>query len=974
MSLDDLSTRKTRNMDNKSSVLSIAQIMLGDAAKAGPLTRETIAAKVVLAMTMTGAGADAVLRDQLISELESRFSIWIGKESALEANEDHVDWLSAARKQGGRYWPRYRTMLEKKWATRALDSLDDTTDHVLRLLEDPRRAGEWDRRGLVVGHVQSGKTSNYTGLICKAADAGYKVFIVLAGIHNSLRSQTQLRLDEGFLGYETRPGAIREGETRAVGVGLIDPDPKIRPDYVTNRMENGDFNSAVATRMGIGISPERPPLLFVVKKNAGVLKNLLAWIIDRCADELTGGNRKVVGQVPLLVIDDEADNASVDTGDQGYVDGKLDETYDPKAINKLIRKILYAFSKSAYVGYTATPFANVYIRDDKFVAEAGEDLFPRSFIINLPAPSNYWGPVEIFGTSSGDRERDGIGRFGLVKEVSDFAASLDPKEAHGWMPPKHKNGHAPLHNGLDELPPSLQDAVLSFVLADSARRARGQGNQHHSMLVHVTRFTSVQKEVWRQIAELLSEVKRAVLYGDKNVDGGINARLRALWETDFMPTTMAIRKHLSDTTLSSITWAEIESLLKQAVDDIEVREINGTARDILDYEERKATGFHVIAVGGDKLSRGLTLEGLTVSYFLRASKMYDTLMQMGRWFGYRPGYVDLCRLNTTSELIDWFGHITDASEELRREFEQMAAMKGNPKDYGLKVRSHPTLMITSQVKMRDAQEIEINLAGSLAETVVFYRDQLIVQKNFDAVEVLLREAGVSDRKHSQDRPGGARQQWENSHVWKNVPGARVVDFLREYKTHPTALTAHSTIYARYVDAQIRDAGELTSWTVALLGGDKEDAKDAVAVAGNNIIPVKREPGKRQPSEAEQKEQGRYVIGRLLNPRDEAIDLDAEEWQAALDLTAKYAKEEGATATPEAPNGPAIRSIRGRGTDTKPARAERGLLLLYPIKPIDRMSIPLMGFGVSLPGSKGKPIKYHVNNVYWEQEVLGGQPE
>lgn len=960
-------------MDKKSSVLSIAQIMLGDAAKEGPLTRETIAAKVVEVMKITGAGADAVLRDQLISELESRFSIWIGKESALEANEDHVDWLSAARKQGGRYWPRYRTMLEKKWATRALDSLDDTTDHVLRLLEDPRRTGEWDRRGLVVGHVQSGKTSNYTGLICKAADAGYKVIIVLAGIHNSLRSQTQLRLDEGFLGYETRPGAIREGETRAVGVGLIDPDPKIRPDYVTHRMENGDFNSAVAKSMGIGISPEQRPLLLVVKKNVGVLRNLLAWIIDRGADELTANGRKVVGQVPVLVIDDEADNASVDTADQGYVDGKLDEEHDPKAINKLIRKILYAFSKSAYVGYTATPFANVYIREDKFVAEAGEDLFPRSFIINLPAPSNYWGPVEIFGTSSVDGERDGIARFGLVKEVSYFSASLDAKEAQGWMPPKHKNGHVPLHNGLDELPPSLQDAVLSFVLADAARRARGQGNQHHSMLVHVTRFTSVQKQVLRQIAEFLSEVKRAVLYGDKDLEGGINARLHTLWETDFVPTTRAIREHLSDSTLSGFTWLEIKELLEQAVDDIAVREINGHASDVLDYEERKTTGLHVIAVGGDKLSRGLTLEGLTVSYFLRASKMYDTLMQMGRWFGYRPGYVDLCRLNTTSELIEWFEHITDASEELRREFEHMAAIKGNPKDYGLKVRSHPTLMVTSQVKMRDAQEIEITLAGSLAETVVFDRDPRVIEKNFNAVEALLRDAGAPDAKHSQSRPGGGSHQWRGSFVWKNVSGARIVEFLRAYKTHPTAVAVQGALYAYYIEARIQSAHELTAWTVALLGGEEGNASRVVA--GNSIIPVTRKPGQRQlKNETENRKQGRYVIGRILNPRDEAIDLGAEEWQAALDLTVKFSTAEGVKGVPKAPNGPAIRTIRGDGANNSPGHPKRGLLLLYPIDPIDDMSIPLMGFGVSLPGSKAAPVKYHVNNVYWEQEVLGCESE
>ena len=126
------------------------------------------------------------------------------------------------------------------------------------------------------------------------------------------------------------------------------------------------------------------------------------------------------------------------------------------------------------------------------------------------------------------------------------------------------------------------------------------------------------------------------------------------------------------------------SLLPEVVSDVQVRTINGTAKDALDYAEHSNTGLTVIAIGGDKLSRGLTLDGLCVSYFLRASRMYDTLMQMGRWFGYRPGYVDLCRLYTTSDLSEWFGHITDAADELREEFEYMAASGGTPRDYGLK--------------------------------------------------------------------------------------------------------------------------------------------------------------------------------------------------------------------------------------------------------------------------------------------------
>src|SRR4051794_3682717 len=186
--------------------------------------------------------------------------------------------------------------MEAKIPLSALDALDEATDEILGQLEDPRRDGTWDRRGLVVGHVQSGKTGNYTGIISKAADAGYKIIIVLAGLHNNLRSQTQIRLDEGFLGYETTP---IQDTIKIIGVGAIDADPSIRPNFATNRSENGDFNTAVAKNLGI--TPEQRPWLFVVKKNKTVLERLYGWIQNHVAnaqDPQTG--RKTVTNLPLL--------------------------------------------------------------------------------------------------------------------------------------------------------------------------------------------------------------------------------------------------------------------------------------------------------------------------------------------------------------------------------------------------------------------------------------------------------------------------------------------------------------------------------------------------------------------------------------------------------------------------------------------------------------------------------------------------
>ncbi len=938
------------------AALEFAQTSIETRRGDDPVTTAMIVQTVdeILALPKSLLETSQVDRDALIEELETRYSIWIGATVALEQNDDHVHWLTPERKKGWRLWPRYRQYLEKSWSTLAVDALDDATNEVVSRIEDPTRAGPWDRRGLVVGHVQSGKTSNYTGVICKATDAGYKVIIVLAGLHNNLRSQTQMRLDEGYLGYETMPRE-KSGEARynSIGVGEIDPDQAIRPDYVTTRHEKGDFSLAVVKNLGI--SPGGRPLLFVVKKNTSVLKNLIKWI-----DGILNG-RKVLKDVPLLVIDDEADHASVDTKAQAFDEnGKPDEAHDPTKINQHIRLLLRKFHTAAYVGYTATPFANIFIHDQGATEKLGPDLFPRSFIINLPAPSNYDGPVRLFGLEATE-EANGVPALPLLRKITDHAETLDPKETRGWIPPAHKNGFAPRFGGKDDIPPSLRAAILSFILTCAARKARKQLRVHNSMLVHVTRFTSVQKAVYGQIESEVRTVRNRLRIGRGE---GVLDEIRRLWESDFEPTTKKIAEMLPDRTGKLVGWADIEPLLLDVVESINIRTINGTAGDILDYETHRETGLNVIAVGGDKLARGLTLEGLSVSYFLRASKMYDTLMQMGRWFGFRPGYLDLCRLYTTSDLNDWFSHITQAAEELRREFDHMHMIKGTPKDYGLKVCSHPTMMVTSRVKMRNATEVKINFAGAVQETVTFSRDVAWIKTNWTATETLMESAGAPDEVSPQRPRGGEKfHNWKGARLWSHVPGKRIVSFFKDYRTHESATSVNSLMMAEFVENQI-GRGELTDWTVAMLSGDG----DPVTVAGIELGSVKRRQNERSRTKDEQKAEGVYLIRRLLAPRDEGIDFDAGQYDEALGMTqAAWHADPGRSRRKEPPDmasGLSIRTVRGR-------HPQHGLLLLYPLDgselEIDS-KLPVMGFGVSFPASKdSKPVKYVVNNVYWEQE-------
>lgn len=892
-------------------------------AEKGSVTRESIREKVEMVLKISPTWSDADV-EPLVKELETRFNVHVGHATLLQDARDHISWLPGRSSElSWTYWKRYREYMKGKLAPESLIRLDDSTDEILGLLEDPQREGPWDRRGLVVGHVQSGKTASYTGLICKAADAGFKVIIVLAGIHNNLRAQTQMRLDEGFLGYDSL-------EKTGIGVGIVPKEAANRPDTLTNRSESGDFSRKVAENSGI--SPGLKPLLFVVKKQVTVLKNLLAWVKFAAGPQNAHGKHST--DIPLLLIDDEADNASIDTKTQTFEGGKPDTDHEPSKINQQIRKILETFKRSAYVGYTATPFANIFIHNRGTAEEVGDDLFPRSFIINLPTPSNYCGPSRIFGLDTQDYEESDD--LPLVRIVSDF----QDEKGQGWMPAKHKTNHQPLRNGKPELPDSVQEAILSFVLACAVRRCRGHLTDFNSMLIHVTRLTLVQDLVTKQVQTFVGELRRVLKYG--NSADSAYQRLEQLYRDDTQPTSE--RFQAKEPGLLVPAWESVRAQLSSVADRLNhVRQINGYAKEVLDYVNHKATGLDVIAIGGDKLARGLTLEGLTVSYFLRATNMYDTLMQMGRWFGYRPGYLDLCRLYTTSELCEWFEHIARASEELRREFDHMANIGETPEQYGLKVKSHPEMMVTSRVKMKHGTELAISFSQSLSETVVFKPDAMSIERNWKLLETLI-PAGQPEKPR------------DKVSLWRDVPAENVIRFLEAYNTHPEGTNTGKI--AEYIQLQQKN-DELTHWTVAICGGNEPPVELKWPVPG-----VRRKKNTRG-GDYNVAQRGKFTIGRVLSD-DEWLDLSEEQKAKALEITLKnHTAKQATKKTPTKPDGISIRQVR-------PPR--RGLLLIYPIvaqsEPGFEPPCPLVGLGISLPCSRHAEamVKYVVNNPYYESQV------
>lgn len=940
----------------QAKVISLAQILLRDETDETKRSPSAIGETVRLAAVTARIAPEDHDEAEAIAELIRRFSQWVPDDAELSDPKGHDAWLVSSTKKNWRYWQRLQSYLERSLPIDVVDALDRSTDGILGQLENPSKPGPWDRRGLVVGHVQSGKTSSYSALICKAADAGYKIIVVLAGMHNNLRSQTQIRLEEAFLGYETSPN---RDPGNPLGVFFEDRDPGIHPHCATTREDKGDFNTAAARRFSI--SPEERPWLFVVKKNKTVLTRLLKWMqSNHVANGVDAQGNRIVNRLPLLVIDDEADNASIDTGEQEFIDGVADPDHEPKAINSLIRKILKTFSKSAYVGYTATPFANVFIHRRGTTAEEGDDLYPRSFIRNLAAPSNYVGPARVFGLRNAGGIR--VGGLPLTREIEDHVNS----EGGGWMPGKHGKTHAPEHDGADALPPSLRKAIQAFALTCAARACRGQRTKHCSMLVHVTRFTAVQNEVRRQVEDYVKRMKQRIT---RKLDHeALLEELLELWTEDFIPTSATVATALAegDGTVDLPAWGEIEAALPDALSDIVVKTINGSAKDALDYVEKDATGLKVIAIGGDKLARGLTLEGLTTSYFIRTTKMYDTLMQMGRWFGYRPGYLDLCRLYTTPDLIRSFGLIADAAEELREEFDEMVAVNGTPDKYGIKVASHPSLLVTSPMKMRSAQTIRLSYSGAMVQTVSFRNDEISLRNNLALADTLLSEMKNPDElpplRGRPAKPG----TFHDSHLWRNVPAESVMGFLRGYLTPPGIERANGAVMAEFIE-KMNQRGELEFWTVALVAEGEKAAHSHTFANGIRVDTM--------PSRGDRKVSGRYSIGVLTDPADEAIDVDASGWDKALALAISHWQRDphrGRETPPTTPMGRPLRELR---SVEQSGSGSRGLLLIYPISPRDLADTlppgwdkPVIGFAASFPTSgQDVSVEYKVDHLLWEEQ-------
>lgn len=722
---------------------------------------------------------------EAIAELQSKLAVKMDR-GAYVKEKNHVSWYYAAKgKINPAFWTRYSTYLYKDagFNSDVINSIDIATDEMMDLLSNPESTEPFQRRGLVIGDVQSGKTSTYLALMNKAADANYHIIILLTGTIEKLRRQTQGRTDEGFVGLDSM--AFTENKD-SVFVGVGDIDRSISGWAVTSTKK--DFNTATAQQLSGQLASIKDPVVFVLKKNKSVLEKLESWLRVYNRNPATG-----TIDSPLLLIDDEADNASVST--------KSGE--DPTTINKNIRKILKLFSKASYVGFTATPFANIFIDPDSTQEMLGDDLFPRDFIYALEAPTNYIGAGSIFPSD---------GKFHYMIN--------DNSDCEEYIPVKHKKDFEP-----GEIPLSLRKAIASFVITNAIRDLRGQKTKHRSMMVNVSVYVDVQKKIADQldsyIRELQREIRNYYMMGNVALQYSSFAFLKDIFDTYYSG--------------SEYSWGQVQVTLWEAIAPIVVRFVNGgNAAKNLNYDENEELGLRIIAVGGYSLSRGLTLEGLSHSYFYRNTKMYDTLMQMGRWFGYRPHYEDLCQIWINPDAVDWYSYISEAADELKREVRRMQSEQRTPADFGLCVRSdNATLLVTARNKMKTAQDytMTISMSGNIVETPFIHTNEKVQHDNLMVTEQLIEcliNEGHLPIDNNQEYALADKMQFID------VPQSYILDYLRSYQSHTANSNFHTTELVKMITSSEDDS--LDKWDIVVASGSGEKQ---IKLGGKDIPCVQR---------------------------------------------------------------------------------------------------------------------------------------
>lgn len=696
--------------------------------------------------------------DELITD--KFLSIVVDKPKVFEA-EGYTPWLQDVRNDiKWEFYDRYEKYLldYKGWKPKAIADMKKSSDIILDHLANPKNGKLFNKKGLVIGDIQSGKTANYTALINKAIDVGYKIVIVLAGLTKDLRNQTQTRLDSEVLGYQTKTSG--KGDT--IGVGLIKQLHIEGLTYADDKKDFGDMKKFFSVHT---LDKDVNPIVAIVKKNTSVLDHLNDFITTSQKNCYSNGKL----DIPVLIIDDEVDQASVDTKNSSSLESA-------SAINKKIRTILSNLNRYSYVGYTATPFANVFVDPNK------EDIYPKDFILCLPTNDDYCGIKDYFGVDIVNDDED------VSDHSSDLFVNITDYNDMFLNNTKitSKTDTVAINN-------SLKKAIQSFIIASSIKKSRGI-NGYNSMLIHIARFKNPATTLRPLVSNYIDE-----LYHDFKYKYDVTIEdFKNFWEKNFKKVS---QKRLGDN--FDDNWESIKKYLLPTIESVQmnIKVINGDSGDLLDYSTSKSGDY--IVIGGDKLSRGLTLEGLVISYYYRNSKAYDSLLQMGRWFGYRKGWIDVCRVYTTVKFMNDFITVGKVLQKFKLDMQEMYDLHLNPREVGQRIMYSPNLIPTARNKMKSSTKVKISFSDGLQQVITF--DRKFINDNLK-----LTENFIKSLENGEVRPN-------NKVVFRNVKVDKVLDYLRKYKDCSNYYGyGHISIanWIKYIE-NLQNQNELNDWTIVI---------------------------------------------------------------------------------------------------------------------------------------------------------------
>ncbi|MBX3077977.1 MAG: hypothetical protein KF692_01925 [Cryobacterium sp.] len=628
-----------------------------------------------------------------------------------------------------RSWTALRERLRGDLDAVAVESVNRASAKVVSLLPAPGSA-KFSSAGLVLGNVQSGKTTNFIAVAAKAADVGYRLIIVLSGTTDSLRMQTQERVDK----FLTAGGS----------------------DWLSLTDLNNDFAADPKHAASLLLQKSRTAIL-VVKKQTDRLRLLRDWL-------------KIAGPIlmrntAILIIDDEADSASIDVGENS-----------PSTINGLIRELL-DHPKTAYLAYTATPFANLLSDPSD-----PKGLYPRDFIVDLPAPESYFGAERVFG------------RHGLPDEEGGGSDGMDVVRFVGSDEEDRVRSSASAPDPLTD--PGLSSAVRWFLMATSARRARSGEVEHSTMLIHTTMEISRHRATAAALDAAIADIR--VLIGKR--DEVLFKTMKAQWESE-QPRVPA-----SSFGRAPVGFDDMIKHIEAVANKVRVVVDNSESADRLRYDkENPATA---IVVGGNTLSRGLTLNGLCSSYFVRSSNSYDTLLQMGRWFGYRDGYEDLWRVWMPEKLSEWFRDLALVEAEIRQDIREAAREGLTPDRVGVRIRLHPSMAITRGGQGRFGVLTDVSYSRAAVQTIFFPRtDAAWLRNNIEATRRLIGRLVESDSSETEFAGGRTG--------FRDVPASEILGFLEDYRVHRRSERMRTSMLTKYIRHEL-DAGVLGSWNVVVM--------------------------------------------------------------------------------------------------------------------------------------------------------------